>query len=60
MKIRKKDKVVWKNNYGIFEGVVKTIIPNPNGEPQVVIMIGDPRTKQFITQSLSNIHKKQA
>lgn len=50
--IKKGAKVIFTNNFGAFEGVVKTILPNPNGESQVIVMI---ENKQSVTYPLSKV-----
>ena len=39
MSIKKGMKVKVQNNFGIWEGMVKMILPNPNGPKQIGIMI---------------------
>lgn len=53
--MKKGDLVKFSNTFGTFEGKIKCILPNPNGEKQVVIETG---YKQTVTYDISKVEVK--
>ena len=53
---KKGDLVKFSNNFGTHQGKIKCILPNSNGEKQVIIEQG---YKQFVTWPISSLEAVQ-
>lgn len=54
--MKKGDLVKFSNAFGTFEGKIKLIMDNPNGEKQIIIDIGG--YKNYVTYPISKVEVK--